>query len=63
MENEIKVGQENGSNVADIIKYLTATEEWNDIIIIDQNGDLNFMNSRLNTLDEMYVRTFKNDFK
>jgi hypothetical protein len=46
-----------------IIKFLTETEEWNDIIIINPNGEHEFLFSRFRTLNDDLMEEYRPDLK
>jgi hypothetical protein len=43
--------------------FLRDTEEINDIIITNGKGDVTYYHSRYDTLDEEFLRSFKDDFR
>jgi hypothetical protein len=45
------------------VTFLKNIEEINDIIMIDCDGNIIFLNSRLDTLDTEYLNKYKKDFK
>ena len=44
-------------------KFLLETEEINDIFIMNEKGEVHYLFSREETLDEEYFESFKEDFQ